>query len=73
MKLQLSTYSEAINQALDQSMKIDKDVKVFGQLVDYKPESLEQLQGLLKSMAKKESKTFSCRKFNDFYVNWNGM
>ena len=62
MKLQLSTYSEAINQALDQSMKIDKDVKVFGQLVDYKPGSLEQLQGLLKSMAKKKSKTFQLQK-----------
>ncbi len=31
------TYSQSINEALDQAMKIDKDVYIFGQLVDYSP------------------------------------
>lgn len=29
------TYSQSINEALDQAMKIDKNVYIFGQLVDY--------------------------------------
>lgn len=36
-KLHTLTYSQSINEALDQAMKIDKNVYVFGQLVDYSP------------------------------------
>lgn len=58
MKLQLSTYSEAINQALDQSMKIDKDVKVFGQLVDYKPGVFGTTTGLIEKYGKERVQDF---------------
>ena len=36
-KLHSLTYSQSINEALDQSMKIDKNVCVIGQLVNYSP------------------------------------
>ena len=55
-------------------MKIDKDVKVkVGQLVDYKPGVFGTTTGLIEKYGKEESKTFQLQKFNDFYVNWNGM
>ena len=62
MKLQLSTYSEAINQALDQSMKIDKDVKVFGQLVDYKPGVFGTTTGLIEKYGKERVQDFQLQK-----------
>mgnify|MGYP001217016881 CR=1 FL=1 len=58
MKLQTSTYSQAINQALDQSMKIDKNVKIFGQLVDYKPGVFGTTSGLVEKYGKERVQDF---------------
>ena len=58
MKLHTSTYSQAINQALDQSMKIDKGVKVFGQLVDYKPGVFGTTTGLVEKYGNERVQDF---------------
>ena len=37
MKKNILTYAQSIKEALQQSMRLDKDVYVIGQLVNYSP------------------------------------
>ena len=52
MKKHLISYSGAINEALQQSMEIDPNVYVIGQLVDYKPGVFGTTSGLEKKFGK---------------------
>ena len=46
MKKKIS-YAEAINQGIKQSMEINKDVFVMGQLIDYSPGAFGTTAGLV--------------------------
>ena len=52
------SYANAINEALDQSMSLDKDIYMFGQLVDYSPGVFGTTSGLLKKFGKKRVQDF---------------
>ena len=52
------SYSQAINQALHQSMKLDKDIYLFGQLVDYSSGVFGTTTGLIKEFGKKRVQDF---------------
>ena len=58
MKKHLISYSGAINEALDQSMKIDPNVYVIGQLVDYQPGVFGTTSGLVKKYGEKRVQDF---------------
>jgi pyruvate dehydrogenase E1 component beta subunit len=58
MKKHLISYSGAINVALDQSMKIDPNVYVIGQLVDYQPGVFGTTSGLVKKYGAKRVQDF---------------
>jgi len=58
MKKHLISYSRAINEALDQSMKIDRNVYVIGQLVDYKPGVFGTTSDLVKKYGEKRVQDF---------------
>lgn len=58
MKKHLISYSKAINEALDQSMKIDPNVYVIGQLVDYQPGVFGTTSSLVKKYGKKRVQDF---------------
>jgi pyruvate dehydrogenase E1 component beta subunit len=58
MKKHLISYSGAINEALQQSMEIDPNVYVIGQLVDYKPGVFGTTSGLEKKFGKKRVQDF---------------
>jgi pyruvate/2-oxoglutarate/acetoin dehydrogenase E1 component len=58
MKKHLISYSGAINEALDQSMKIDPNVYVIGQLVDYQPGVFGTTSGLVKKYGAKRVQDF---------------
>jgi pyruvate dehydrogenase E1 component beta subunit len=58
MKKHLISYAGAINEALDQSMKIDPSVYVIGQLVDYQPGVFGTTSGLVKKYGEKRVQDF---------------
>lgn len=47
MKKNILTYAQSIKEALQQSMRLDKDVYVIGQLVNYSPGVFGTTTGLV--------------------------
>ena len=52
------TYSQAINQATHQAMKLQKNVMIMGQLIDYKPGIFGTTVGLLEKFGKDRVRDF---------------
>ena len=52
------SYSEAINEALHQSMELSSEVVVLGQLVDYKPGVFGTTKGLVERFGKDRVRDF---------------
>ena len=51
-------YSQAINQATHQAMKLQKNVMIMGQLIDYKPGIFGTTVGLLEKFGKDRVRDF---------------
>ena len=70
MHLKETTFSQAIQDGLRQSMELDKNVYVFGQLVNYQSGVFGSTTNLVKKFGKDRVQDFPVAEFNDLYVNW---
>ncbi len=57
-KIKNITYAKAINEAMSQSMKLDKNVITMGQLIDYKSGVFGTTTGLVEKFGKKRVRDF---------------
>ena len=61
-KIKNITYAKAINEAMFQSMKLDKNVVTMGQLIDYQSGVFGTTSGLVEKFGSKRVRDFPLQK-----------